>query len=171
LKNSGKPLNKDRLQELALRYVSRYATTRYKLRRYLQRKLNERGWDDERPAETHDLIERFVEHGYIDDALYAKNKAAALGRRGYGQKRIEQAMYQSGIGDEDSREALDLGEQQKWQSAERFARKKSIGPFADEQADNDKSQKQLAAFMRAGHSFELASKFVFARPGETIEKQ
>jgi regulatory protein len=38
------PLDQAALQELALRYVGKYATTRAKLRAYLGRKLRERGW-------------------------------------------------------------------------------------------------------------------------------
>ena len=80
-----------------------------------------------------------------------------------------QAMYQSGIADEDSASAMEISAEQNWQAAEKFARKKSIGPFASDIADRDKQQKQLAAFMRAGHSYDVASKFVFAKPGEIID--
>lgn len=44
-KRPPKPLDGDRLEELALHYVSRYATTKAKLVRYLDRKLHARGWD------------------------------------------------------------------------------------------------------------------------------
>ena len=43
-----KPLNEERLHELALFYVGRFATTRAKLIAYLSRKLRERGWEGER---------------------------------------------------------------------------------------------------------------------------
>ena len=38
------PLDEQGLNGLALRYVERFATTRAKLRAYLDRKLRERGW-------------------------------------------------------------------------------------------------------------------------------
>lgn len=41
------PLDPARLERLALRYVERFATTRVKLTRYLERKVRERGWDNE----------------------------------------------------------------------------------------------------------------------------
>src|SRR3546814_12260715 len=42
-----------------------------------------------------------------------------------------------------------------------------IGPYASQAADRDMQQKQIAAFLRAGHDFELARRFVGAGPGGT----
>lgn len=170
MKNSGKALDRNSLQELALRYVSRYATTRHKLKSYLFRKLRERDWSEDQPANVDAMVERFVELGYIDDALFAKNRAAALINRGYGKRRVSQALYQAGIEEGDDRQALDLSDAKQWDAARTFARKKSIGPFAQEQADQDKCRKQLQAFLRAGHSFDIASRFVFAKPDEEIDR-
>ena len=39
-----KPLDRTRLEELAVAYVARFATSAGKLKAYLQRKLRERGW-------------------------------------------------------------------------------------------------------------------------------
>ncbi len=171
MKNSGRPLDHDSLQELALRYVTRYATTRHKLKSYLFRKLREREWSEDRPADVETMVERFAELGYIDDALFAKNRATALINRGYGKRRVTQALYQAGIAEGDDREALDLSDEKKWDAARTYARKKSIGPFAQEPADQDKCRKQLQAFLRAGHDFDMARRFVFAKPGEQIDAE
>ena len=169
MKNSGKALDQNGLQELALRYVSRYATTRHKLRMYLARKLREREWSGEAQPDTETLVERFAELGYIDDALYAKGKADSLTRRGYGARRVDQALYQAGITEDDGREARDVSESKKWEAAKIYARRKRIGPFADSAADRDRQHKQLQAFIRAGHDFGIARQFVEAKPGERIE--
>ena len=66
-----RPLDATRLEELALAYVARFATTRSKLAGYLARKLRERGWDGEDEAPVQALCERFVAAGYVDDAAYA----------------------------------------------------------------------------------------------------
>ena len=42
-----KPLDAPRLEELALAYVARFATSAAKLETYLRRKLRERGWEGE----------------------------------------------------------------------------------------------------------------------------
>ncbi len=153
-----------------MRYVSRYATTRHKLKAYLHRKLREREWDDEQPVDIDGLVERIAELGYIDDALFAKNKAAALSSRGYGKRRISQALYQAGIAEGDDAEAMAVGEARKWEAARTFARKKSIGPYATEMRDPDTRRKQLQAFLRAGHAFDIAARFVNAAPGEAVEE-
>jgi len=169
LKNSGKALDQNGLQQLALRYVSRYATTRGKLTAYLNRKLREKGWHDEKRPEIAPLVERFVDLGYIDDAQYAKNRAIALINKGYGKRRVSQALFQARIAQEDGQRALELSEEMKWDAALTFARKKKIGPFATEQQPRDKCNKQLQAFLRAGHSYDTASRFVFAKPGEDVD--
>jgi regulatory protein len=46
LKNSVKTLDRESLNRLAIRYVERYATSRKKLARYLQRKIGVREGDD-----------------------------------------------------------------------------------------------------------------------------
>ena len=61
------PLDRVRLNDLALFYVARFATSAAKLRSYLVRKLRERGWEDAGEPDIDDLVERFVERGYVDD--------------------------------------------------------------------------------------------------------
>lgn len=170
MKNSGKTLDQAGLEKLALRYVERYATTQQKLARYLSRKVRERGWHGQEAPEIERLVESYSEMGYIDDALFAQNKATSLMQRGYGSRRVSQALYQAGISEEDSQSARKFSQEQKWAAAEKFARKRSIGPFALEQSPPEKCKKQLQAFLRAGHDFDLARRFVFAQPGENIDQ-
>ena len=61
------------MHELALYYVGRFATTRAKLATYLNRKLRERGWEGDAPAEVEKLVERLAASGLVDDALYAQS--------------------------------------------------------------------------------------------------
>ncbi|MEP6288379.1 MAG: regulatory protein RecX [Marinomonas sp.] len=171
LKNSVKTLNQESLYRLAIRYVERYATTRKKLADYLHRKIGEREWQDAAPAAVEELVERFADLGYIDDALYAQTKAASLTRRGYGIRRVSQALYQAGISETDGREAFHASETNKWAAADKFARKRKVGPYAETEQDPDKRHKQLQAFMRAGHDFDLASRFVFAKPGADLTEE
>src|SRR3546814_8309244 len=97
------PLNAQRLEELALAYVARFATTQARLQGYLQRKIRERGWDgdgeggggeggggDAPPVEA--LVSRFAAKGYVDDAAWARMKAGSLLRRGYGARRVGEAL-------------------------------------------------------------------------------
>lgn len=165
------PLDRESLEQLALFYVGRYATTRAKLRNYLGRKIRERGWADERQPPIEDLAEKFAELGYVDDAAFASAKAASLLRRGYGEKRVEQALYVAGIADEDAHDAREQAEAQAWEAALAFARKRRVGPFAREALDPDRKRKALAAMMRAGHPYELARKLIEAAPGDVPEHE
>ena len=95
------PLDAARLDELALVYVGRFATTRAKLSSYLARKIRERGWEDARPADVEGVVERLSALGYVDDAAYALSKSRALTGRGFGARRVRQSLRAAGIAEED----------------------------------------------------------------------
>lgn len=157
------------MRALALHYVGRYATTRAKLATYLTRKINERGWDDEKSPDIAALVTDFAEAGYIDDAAFAEARARSFVRRGYGQRRLGQDLFACGIEDGDSTVARETMTEGAFDAALNFARRKRIGPFASEPAPPETRQKQLAAFLRAGHGFELARRFVNAEPGDDVD--
>jgi regulatory protein len=164
-----KPLNNIKLRDLALHYVGRYATSSKKLTDYLTRKLRERGWEGEARADIDALVTDFVRLGYIDDAAFAAARGRTMTARGLGQRRVNEDLRAKGISEEDASGARAESAAQKWQSAERFAQRKRIGPYASELAAEDVKRKQFAAFLRAGHDFEIARKFVSASPGESLE--
>lgn len=165
-----KPLNAVKLRDLALHYVGKYATSRAKLATYLNRKIRERGWDDTaNAADIETLVADFVRLGYVDDAAYAASRARSLTQRGYGARRVNEDLRAKGISETDAVDAREESESSRWQSAERFARRKRIGPFSAEPAPAELQQKQLQAFLRAGHGFEIAKIFVRALPGEVVE--
>ena len=167
-KTKAPPLNEAKLRALALRYVERYATSEAKLNRYLARKLYERGWDGEGSVKIEELGQEFVRLGYIDDAALAGAKGRAAIRKGYGERRLSQQLFQDGISEIDGAAAMAEASENAWVSAQNFARKRRIGPFAEIAADPDKKRKQLQAFLRAGHDFDLARKFVEASPGDVV---
>jgi regulatory protein len=163
------PLDKDRLNELALFYVGRYATTRAKLTSYLARKVRERGWQDEGSPEIEDLVERFAKSGLVDDASFALAKSRSLSERGYGGGRVRQALRAAGVDEIDGGAARELAAEQAVDAAIRFARRRRIGPFASERPDRKGREKALAAMIRAGHGFDLARAIVDAVPGSEID--
>ncbi len=148
-----KPLDPARLEELALAYVARFSTSRAKLETYLARKLRERGWDFASPPRVAELAERFVEAGYVDDLAYARSKTGSLMRRGYGMRRVGQALGAAGI-EPEVREQVAPEEAQRRAAALVMARKRRLGPFADAPADRALRQKQIAAMLRAGHAMD-----------------
>ncbi|HEX8534092.1 MAG TPA: regulatory protein RecX [Allosphingosinicella sp.] len=159
------PLDSEGLQRLALFYVGRYATTGAKLRSYLTRKVRERGWEGERP-DLDAMIKRFKDLGYIDDGAFASSRAASLQRRGYGERRVAQALQAAGIGEEDAADANAQAREGALAAALRFAERRRIGPFAAVELDREARQKAFAAMMRAGHPMEVVRRVLEASPGE-----
>jgi regulatory protein len=162
-----KPLNTAAIERLALRYVERYATTRAKLAAYCTRKIRERGWEGA-PFDAMALAERFAELGYVDDLLFAETKAAAMGRRGLGARRVGQALRMAGVRDAEAEAIAPAIAERRGDSAITFARRKRIGPFAAEAAERTKQEKQMAAMVRAGHAPDLARRIVRMAPGEDV---
>jgi regulatory protein len=159
-----RPLDPARLQEVAVAYVGRFATTRAKLATYLRRKINEKGWDAPRPPEIEPLVERLAALGYIDDAAFALSKARSLGQRGYGERRVNQALRQAGVGEADGAPAKDMASESKVAAAVRYAQRRRLGPFASEAPDPKRRDRALSAMLRAGHGFDLARALVDLAP-------
>lgn len=156
-----KPLDAARLDALALYYVSRYATTQAKLAAYLQRKLRERGWQGDAQADVDAIAARFVTLGYVDDRAFAESRSASLMRRGYGERRIGAALKNAGIADDLVMDVLP-DEEEARTAAESYARRKRFGVFGPAVSDPKVRQRQFAAMIRAGHSFDLAKQMINA---------
>ncbi len=172
VKRPPKPLSAPALEELALAYVARFATSSAKLQRYLERKLRERGWDSEDPDDAPDLpalVARFLEKGYVDDEAYARMRSADLLRRGYGANRVRQALGEAGIA-EPLREKMQPDEAGKRRAALHLARKRRFGPFSREPVAPDKREKQIAAMLRAGHTFGHARAVMDARDETRVQE-
>jgi regulatory protein len=160
------PLDAARLQELALRYVGRFSTTRAKLADYLQRKLRERGWSGETSPDIGPIIDRFVEFGYVDDAAYAEMKTRSLVQQGYGKRRVDGALFLAGVDDADRRGSEAILDSQRLDAAWRFAERKRLGPFATQPVtDRATREKAIAAMLRAGHDMTIARKLLDLPPG------
>ena len=168
-KRPPRPLDAARLEELALSYVARFATSGAKLESYLVRKLRERGWEGERPAEPAAIAARFAELGYIDDEAYARARAGGLLRRGYGARRVEQALRGAGIAEE-VRAEVEPGEHARRAAALALARKRRFGPFGSPPPDRERREKQVAAMIRAGHGFDAARAVLDAASADEVER-
>lgn len=160
-----RPLDPARLDELALAYVARFATSTGKITQYLRRKLRERGWEAAAEPDVGALIARLIAAGYVDDAGFARGRASSLRRRGFGDRRIDQTLRGAGIGDDD-RAAARGDEAEARRAALVMARKRGFGPFGAERPDSAKRQKQFAAMLRAGHPLDSV-RFLIDAASET----
>ncbi len=151
---------------MALAYVARFATSRGKLVRYLDRKVRERGWagtaDGRAAAQA--AADRMTELSYVDDAAYASSRARTFAARGLGPRRLAADLSAAGVGQADRDEAasaLDAAA-----AALRFAEKRRLGPFALEAADPKQREKQMGAMLRAGHGMDHVRQILACKPGE-----
>jgi regulatory protein len=165
------PLDRKRLDELALRYVGRYATTRAKLRSYLSRKLRERGWSEPQAPDLQALAQKFAELGYVDDAAFAMSKAQGLAARGYGKRRLLDKLRLAGVEEADGEAARDHADAEAIDAALRFAKRRRIGPFGAAPLDPRQRERAIAAMVRAGHSFGLARAIADLPPGATVDPE
>ena len=175
------PLDETSLRDLALAYVARFATTAAKLEGYLARKLRERGVaedEDGRERELDDagLVSRLIELGYVDDDAYARSRSRDLTQRGYGKRRVEQALWAAGV-EEQARSDHAPSEGAGRRAAMLLAKKRRFGPFRhgdpiddeDREAARKRSEKQTAAMLRAGHIFDHVRFILEATAPEAIE--
>lgn len=179
-----KPLDETKLRDLALHYAARYATTAAKLESYLIRKIRERGMAEQDevvdiPAVVGGIVDRLVELKYVDDDAYAKARSGSLLRRGYGARRVNEALRHAGV-DEATRDSHIPGIPTSREAAITLARKRRFGPFGKGEYDEDgeetqpldsaKRQKQIAAMLRAGHAFDTVRVIIDARRVDDIEQ-
>lgn len=166
-----RPLTRTLLDELALAYVARFATSGGRLSDYLKRKIRERGWDDESTADVPAVVERMVGCGYVDDAGFAQARGAGMMRRGFGARRIAETLTRDGIEAPLVAQASGTAHERRM-AALAFARRRRFGPFGPGSArtgDSGKSRldpatraRQVAAMLRAGHPFAAASALIDA---------
>ena len=89
-------------------------------------------------------------------------------QRGYGVRRVTQALGAAGIGEE-LREDVRPGEAAARRAALALARKRGFGPFGAERPDRKAREKQIAAMLRAGHPLDNARGLVDAQSVEAAE--
>lgn len=115
-------------------------------------------------AETVAKMDRL---GFVDDRQYAAMRGAAMTRRGLGARRIKAQLRGDGIDEADAGEAMASADAAALRSALGFARRRRFGPFAAARADDPGlREKQVAAFVRAGHAPGLARRILAIAPGD-----
>jgi regulatory protein len=165
------PLDEDKLNELMLAYVARFATSRAKLAGYLLRKLRERGWSGNTEPPIEAMVAKAGRLGFVDDAAFALSKARTLTARGYGERRVGQALHAAGIDDTDAERARGHAHDEGVESALHFARRRRLGPYAATAPTPEAREKALAAMIRAGHGFRLAKSILALPPGAKVDLQ
>jgi regulatory protein len=153
-----KKVTKSYLENSALYYLQRYATSSANLRRVMMRKVNKScRHHGEDPAKyiplLDDMLARYAASGLLNDESYARAQTQTLRRAGKSAQAIAAKLASKGLSREDAAHALDAvdeTEDAELQAAIRLARKKKLGA-------GDR-KKELAALGRAGFSYDVAKK-------------
>ncbi len=161
-KSPAKSYDTAALERLAMHYVARYATSQTRLRGYLLRKLGRSDDDGAEPPDIERIITKMVDLGFVDDSGYARMRAATMLRRGYGARRIGDALRHDGIAEEGASSAISNSGISPLEAADIYARRRRIGPYSPHSSTPDARQRAIAALLRAGHSYSDIS-VIFAR--------
>jgi regulatory protein len=177
-KPRGRKLTAAALDNAALHYLERFASSAANLRRVLLRRVRrsatEHGTD---PAEGAALVEaliaRFEASGLLDDRAYAQAKAVSLHRRGTSRRAITGRLAQHGVDGESIAAAIgDIEEtvgNAEIAAACTLARRRRLGPYRPDAARADHRMKDLGAFARAGFSHDVARRVLDCADPEAVE--
>src|SRR4051794_2992003 len=171
------PIDAALLEEWALSYLGRYASTaenlRQGLRRGVRRFLAAEGGGDREAATAVDplidaLVKRYRETGLVNDAAFAAGRARRGVTQGRSLRRIAAGLAAKGVGAEDAAAAIaslrDEAADPDLAAAAAFARRRRLGPFRTDKRPRERVA-ELAAFARAGFSRRTAEA-VLACPDE-----
>ncbi len=163
----------DRLRNIALYHLERFATSAENLKQVLYRRVlkatrhhdtdldQARGWID-------DLVSGLVRSGAIDDSRYAEGKARSMSRRGQSHRKIRAYLASKGIDRAAADAALaslsDGTEDPEFDAAHAYAARRRIGPYRTREAGEDQGRKDLAALGRAGFSYDIARRLLESEP-------
>ncbi|MDE1152601.1 MAG: RecX family transcriptional regulator [Micavibrio sp.] len=157
------------LENSALYYLQRFATSSENFRRVMTRKIKRScTFHKVDPAPffpiIEDMIIRYERAGLLNDKVFAAAKVSSLRRQGKSKKAILAKLQAKGLGRTEIDGALtsidseSVGDEDPDMAAAlTFIRKKRLGRFRKGPApDIKQQQKELAAMGRAGFSYEIS---------------
>lgn len=163
-----KKISKKYLENAALYYLQRYATSATNLKRVLLRKVKKSCTFHQVPADefvpmVDDLVTRYAAVGLIDDTVFARARVSSLRRQGRSRQEIIARLQVKGLTKPQIEAALvqvdEDQEDPEMAAALACARRKKLGPYRKTPLRDPKDQqKELAAMGRAGFSYEIARK-------------
>lgn len=160
----------DSLQEAALTYLARYAATEAGLRRVLQRRIDrwtrraedsgvESVADQASTARSsvHEVIQRLITSGVLNDVAYADARAHSLVRAGRSRRAVALHLAAKGIDPDTAQSALAPHDGSELAAALVLARRRRIGPFRSGAAPDEAGRRrELGVLARAGFPQSVA---------------
>ncbi len=168
------------IENAALYYLGRYATSSENLRQVLERRIM-------RAAKHHDtnidacsqlvgdLIKRYLENGILNDETYAQTQVASMNRRGKSLCAIRLCLRQKALQIDIIDKAVKLLAKEigspDLAAAITYARKRRLGPYRRKTSTPVILDKELAALARSGFSYPIALRVVEARNVDELENE
>lgn len=157
-------ITKQRLKNIALYYLKRFESSSENLRSVLRRRVDKYAfavaefnkaeayaWVDETVAECENL-------NYVNDDRFAEFKIKSYINSGKSQRYIQGKLKQKGIDENVVENILEEQEYQPFEVALKFAKKKKIGPFRqNEEQRVEYKQKDMMKLVQAGFDYETVS--------------
>jgi regulatory protein len=175
-KKSPRKITEISLQNIALHYLQRYASSKENLKSVLKRRVL-------RSAKYHEidiketsvwietLVNQLTKSGVVDDQTYAEGRMRALFRNGVSPKRISQKLMQKGINSDLIKQVTAKlyieSTDPNLIAAKNLVKRRRLGPYRQPNKREERQDKDLAAVARAGFDFQTAHKVIYA---ETIKK-
>lgn len=163
----------DSLSNVALHYLARFAASEAGLRRVLENRVRRAAMAHEAfaadkaaqatlRAAIETIIARHKKSGVLDDAAFAAMKARSLRRAGGSARRIAEKLQHKGIAKPliaaalQPEEGLGVAEAER-QAALAYAKRRRLGPYRKQAADEAQRRKDYAAMARAGFAYAVAA--------------
>lgn len=170
-----RPVTEAAIENAALHYLGRFASSSANLRRLLLRKVARGAADGKTAAGARfvdELIARYQKSGLLDDRAYATQTAGSLARRGASRFAIGGKLAQKGVPAELVKEAIKVlgeGGASEIAAACALVRRRRLGPYRSEEKRAAARQKDVAALARAGFSLDIARRVLAVRDIADLE--
>jgi regulatory protein len=182
VKRTASPITAKYLQNAAVFYLERYASSAEGLRRVLRRRVSKARMLDAPVMDNVDeaieaVVQKFVTAGLLDDKAFAQTKARSLHRRGISSRLTRQRLQVAGVGRDDVDKAMvalddELGTdpaRREMQAAVALARRRRLGPFRMKDREDNKAR-DLASMARAGFAYDLARKVIESADPDALDE-
>ena len=171
-----------RLENKALHYLGRYASTEARLKEVLGR-FAKRKMADEDPQRMGKLIDDMIktcrDKGYVNDQVFAEQKTASLRRQGASRLQIKRKLYERGVADPVINQAIsdyddDHDHDVEISAALIYARKRRLGPYrkppiGQTEMKDGWRDRHYASLARAGYSAKTVGIIMALEDSEAAE--
>jgi len=162
---AGPAPTRSRLHDAALAHLGRFATTEAGLVRVLDRRVDRwaraagvegtldldaiAGGQQASRQAAREVVRALVQSGVVDDAAFAGARARSLTRAGRSRVAVSAHLAAKGVPQNLAQAALPDPESE-LAAALAYARRRRLGPFRVQEADDDTRRKELGVMARAG---------------------